>query len=125
MSSPLPARDGAAARLASLIRQRGLTADIRQDGPALVLIIGNPAVPFGNMAQRVALVRDDEHGEAFIWLFEGARPGTWDTEPLGPAHEVEAAASRVACVLAVTSPGTEVTEPPEQDEITCASNMAP
>lgn len=98
--NPLPARNGPAARLAHLLHERGLSAAIRPDGHALVLTIRNPAVPFGKMAQRVAVVPDDDHGEVFLWLFEGARNGTWDTEPLAPASDVEAAANRLARVLA-------------------------
>ena len=99
---PLPDRDGPAARLARLLHQRGLNAAIRPAGPVLVLTIRNPAVPSGRLAQRVALVPDDGHGggERFVWLFDGARSGTLETEPLGPASEVEAAASRIARVLA-------------------------
>ena len=95
----LPARDGAAARLAHLMHERGMSASIRPAGRALVLTIRNPAVPFGKLAQQVALMPDDGDGEMFVWLFDGARPGTWDAEPLGPACEVEAAADRLARVL--------------------------
>jgi hypothetical protein len=98
----LPARDGAAARLARLLRERGLSADIKPVGRALVLTVRNPAVPFGALTQQVALVPDGEHGEAFVWLFEGARRGAWDTEPIGPAAAVEAAADRLARVLTLT-----------------------
>ena len=55
----LPARNGAAARLAHLMHERGLSASIRPAGRALVLTIRNPAVPFGKLAQQVALVPDD------------------------------------------------------------------
>ncbi len=96
----LPARNGAAARLARLVRERGLSADIRAHGRALVLTIRNPAVPSGQLSQQVALVRDDDGGEMFVWLFEGARRGAWETELLGPASEAEAAADRLARVLA-------------------------
>jgi len=98
----LPARNGAAARLAHLMHERGMTASIRPAGRALVLTIRNPVVPFGKLAQQVALVPDDGHGEMFVWLFDGPGQGTWDAEPLGPACEVEAAADRLARVLAVT-----------------------
>lgn len=97
----LPERNGAAARLAHLMHERGMSADIKPVGRALVLTIRNPAVPFGKLAQRVAVVPGDDHGEVFLWLFEGAQRGTWDTEPFCPASEVEAAADRLARVLAL------------------------
>ena len=97
----LPARGGAAARLVRLMHERGLNASIRPVGRALVLTIRNPAIPFGTLTQQVALVPGNSDGEMFVWLFDGARPGTWDTEPLGPACEVEAAADRLARVLAL------------------------
>ena len=98
----LPARDGAAARLARLLHQRGLSAAIRPAGPVLVLTVRNPSVPFGRLAQQVALVPGDgREGERFVWLFDGARRGTLDAEPLGPASDVEAAADRIVRVLTV------------------------
>lgn len=98
----LPARGGPAARLAHLMHERGLTASIRPAGRALVLTVRNPAAPLAKLSQQVAVVRDDDDAEVFVWLFEGAKRGTWDTELLGPASDVEAAANRVAHVLAVS-----------------------
>jgi hypothetical protein len=97
----LPPRNGAAASLARLVRERGLSADIRTHGRTLVLTVRNPAVPLAKLSQQVALARDDNGGEVFVWLFEGAQRGAWETELLGPASEIEAAASRLAHVLAV------------------------
>jgi hypothetical protein len=94
----LPARNGAAPRLAQLLRERGLSADIRAQDRALVLTVRNPAVPFGKLSQQVAVIGNGD-SEAFVWLFEGAQRGTWDTEPLGLAADVEAAADRLARVL--------------------------
>lgn len=98
---PLPARNGAAAHLARLVRERGLSADIRAHGRTLVLTVRNPAIPLAKLSQQVALARDDDGGEVFVWLFEGAQRGAWETELLGPASEVEAAANRLAHVLSV------------------------
>lgn len=103
MTANLPARDGAAARLARLMRERGMDASITPAGSALVLTVRNPAAPFGKLAQRVAVVPHDQ-GEVFVWLFEGARRGTWDAEPLGPVSDIEAAADRIARVLALAEP---------------------
>jgi hypothetical protein len=97
----LPARDGAAARLAHLMHERGLSASVRPAGRAMLLTVRNPAIPFGALTQRVALVPHDEHGEAFVWVFDGAERGTWDTELIGPASEVDATADRLVRVLAV------------------------
>ena len=94
----LPARDGAAARLAHLMHERGLSASIRPAGRALVLTVRNPAVPNGTLTQKVAHVPDGDGGK-FLWLFEGQQPGTWDTDLLGPASDVAAAADRIARVL--------------------------
>jgi len=101
---PLPARNDPAARLARLLHQRGLSASIRPAGRAHVLTVRNPAVPFGRLAQQVALVPDDD-GDVFVWLFEGARRGTWDAERLGPASDVEAAADRITRVLSLGHAG--------------------
>lgn len=99
---PLPARNGAAAHLARLVRERGLSADIRAHGRTLVLTVRNPAIPLAKLSQQVALARDDDGGEVFVWLFEGAQRGAWETELLGPAsEEEEAAANRLAHVLSV------------------------
>jgi|GEM_PF-5877795 len=98
---PLPARNGAAAHLARLVRERGLSADIRAHGRTLVLTVRNPAIPLAKLSQQVALARDDDGGEVFVWLFEGVQRGAWETELLGPASEVEAAANRLAHVLSV------------------------
>lgn len=94
----LPARNGAAARLANLVRERGLSAEVKAADNAIVLTVRNPAVPFGKLCQRVALTGSGDSA-AFVWLFEGAQRGTWETEPLGPAADVEAAADRLAHVL--------------------------
>jgi hypothetical protein len=96
----LPARGGAAARLAHLMHERGLSASIRPAGRALVLTVRNPAVPNGTLTQKVAHVPDDDGGK-FLWLFEGQQRGTWDTDLLGPASDVEAAADRLARVLSI------------------------
>jgi hypothetical protein len=101
----LPAREGAAARLAHLMHERGLSASIRPVGRALVLTIRNPAVPLAKLSQQVAVVRDDKDAEVFVWLFEGAERGASETELLGPASDVQAAADRVAHVLAVWGEG--------------------
>jgi hypothetical protein len=100
-AATLPPRNGAAASLARLVRERGLSADIRTYGRTLVLTVRNPAVPLAKLSQQVALARDDNGGEVFVWLFEGAQRGAWETELLGSASEIEAAASRLAHVLAV------------------------
>jgi len=97
----LPARNGAAASLARMVRERGLSADIRAHGRTLVLTVRNPTVPLAKLSQQVALARDHDGGEVFLWLFEGAQRGSWETELLGPASDVEAAADRLAHVLAV------------------------
>lgn len=97
----LPARDGAAARLAHLMNERGLSASIKPVGRALVVTIRNPAVPFGKLTQQIALIPHAEHGKAFVWLFDGARRGTWDTELIGPASEIDATADRLCRVLAL------------------------
>jgi hypothetical protein len=98
----LAARNCAAAQLAHLVRERGMSANIKAAGRALVLTIRNPAVPFGAMTQQVAVIPDDDHGEVFVWVFEGARRGAWDTQLIGPASEVRAAADRLTRVLALT-----------------------
>jgi hypothetical protein len=100
-----PACGGAAARLAHLMHERGLSASIRPAGRALVLTIRNPAVPLAKLSQQVAVVRDDDDAEVFVWLFEGAQRGAWETELLGPTSDVEAAADRVAHVLAISGQG--------------------
>jgi hypothetical protein len=40
-------------------------------------------------------VPDDDHGEVFVWLVEGARHRAWETELIGAASEVQATADRL------------------------------
>jgi len=94
----LPDRD-AADQLAAMIRQRGMAAEVRQTDAGHVLTARNPDAP-GSLCQRVALVRDRDGADVFVWLFSGPQRGTWEPELLGPAAEVEQAAERLARVIA-------------------------
>jgi hypothetical protein len=49
-----PARDGAAARMACQLRERGHSADLRERDPRPVLTACHPAAPFGGLCQQTA-----------------------------------------------------------------------